>query len=590
MSNIDANGSRPSTIGRLLISFRFVWTQLVVYFFLVGWFVALNFLFMHASVSPLTMHIIDVFFFFFIVFGTLFLYRYMFSRGTMDEPHNVFQLFILIITVGSFFAFGWPNEHKFTTENHAFTELAVIFVLFMLSELAVALLLTAQKMEHELVATGQGIATSLFNTTKDAITEIKSQTGPIVAQLTDLRQNLNADKITESVSVLASVHEVGRAITILQDHRVQRMLVEEISKYAQSWAAFLQSCYGDSVLHDKLRFQCVQRFFANYLTTEIQNLGYDFASTSLKKRSIRIVSNDELFLVILRELMQTLIDGGNNVCVRVITNISPYDYYHWGRQYGRLGCHGFMDGYRNAIAELVRRQKGFERLFLLSSNYETQPSAANVGGLFLYPFKEIENQDDLVLLLVRDHGTAFADERDDEPQVVNRWKELGVLQNLVDDGRAVAVSDARFYGIVSKTVLGGKGWTLNQDNRVEIPRRAYDLVVRPVALLEHFERKYQSADGMRFGIIEGRDDLAPLPMRNPDYLMLGTRDNGIYMPILALSSNIVPNTDTMSLELFTSQADLEQIQDFWNKNWKESKSLADVRAAKGSRPAAPQTP
>ncbi len=152
------------------------------------------------------------------------------------------------------------------------------------------------------------------------------------------------------------------------------------------------------------------------------------------------------------------------------------------------------------------------------------------------------------------------------------------MQLLIDDKHAVARSDNRFYGIVDKSILAANGWVLNSEATVRRPQKAYDFIVCPVSFLEHFESKYQSANGMRFMAIEGKDDLAPLPVHNPDYLVLGTRNGGIFKPILAISSNVVPNTNTMSLELFTSRIELDLIQKFWNTSWSASKTLSEVRS------------
>ena len=135
--------------------------------------------------------------------------------------------------------------------------------------------------------------------------------------------------------------------------------------YGQGWAKFLQLADGKTGAHDKLRFECCQRFFKTYIEAELKDIGYEPKTETRAKQSIRVASDDNLYLATLKEMLNALSEAGNNVFVRVITNASPYDFYHWGESYGHLGRDEFMDKFRHSVADLVRKGKIYERVFLL---------------------------------------------------------------------------------------------------------------------------------------------------------------------------------------------------------------------------------
>lgn len=73
----------------------------------------------------------------------------LFVEGGSDLDGRL-QIFILVITVASFYAYGWPHQIPLKPFADWISELCVIMILFLLSELAVNLTLEARKITASL--------------------------------------------------------------------------------------------------------------------------------------------------------------------------------------------------------------------------------------------------------------------------------------------------------------------------------------------------------------------------------------------------------------------------------------------------------
>src|SRR6185295_12513697 len=65
------------------------------------------------------------------------------------DSTDIAHFVILAITITSLYAFGWPPEPTKESLHHAVSEQAIIFTLFLLSELAVALTARAHTIHRD---------------------------------------------------------------------------------------------------------------------------------------------------------------------------------------------------------------------------------------------------------------------------------------------------------------------------------------------------------------------------------------------------------------------------------------------------------
>ena len=73
------------------------------------------------------------------------------------------------------------------------------------------------------------IALQLDQTADAAVSRIKTETTPLAEILRKLTTQLQADKIAESVNILAAVSRIGRVASILTDRGAQQSLLEHLS-------------------------------------------------------------------------------------------------------------------------------------------------------------------------------------------------------------------------------------------------------------------------------------------------------------------------------------------------------------------------
>ena len=506
-----------------------------------------------------------------------------------NEQHATIQFFILLVTIGSFYAFGWPKDVKLANpaEVHAaFSEICVILVLYLLSELAAYLTLASTRVTSQLDATAGAMSSSLQSAATTAVEGIKKQTDPIATELEKLAQKLGAEQFGDAVQTLLGIAEVSRAVGFIKSAEMKQWFLKEIAKYAEAWAAFLDSVDDTSDVQSVLRFNCAKRLLTSYVSIEAKELGYD--STSKQRSptaSVNIVTNEQLYFQILTDMIATHSEAGIQVFAWAITNVTPYEFFHWGEKYGDYGSHPFMDGFRDAVGARVAAGQTYERLFLLHENVAKEASESETG-VALFPAIRIVKQNDLVLLRISEDGAPLPET--DIPKPVHLWKQLSnVWEHIVGKDSGEFPPEKLFYGIVPKTISDGLGWEMNKDTCVDKQgEKLGTFKVHPVPFLTHFQEKYQSLSGMHFHHIPDSTRLIAELENNPDCLILGLKEGDQHIPVIAISTNIVPNSDAMRMRIFTSKDELAHIHKFWKDTEAQWKSLEAFVAEVSSKAAA----
>jgi hypothetical protein len=470
-------------------------------------------------------------------------------------PHGTVQVFIVVITVASFYAFGWP--HKLVTEElaHSFSELCVILVLFLLAELAAYLTLTSE-----------GLATKLESVGTATVRSIEEKAEPISKKLEQLLDKLDLEKFSESIQTLSSISKIAEALS--SHPRVRDEVIGEIANYAETWARFLESplSYNDDQFN--LRLECCRRFFKTYLESE--RAGIEWRSKVNERPRPRIAADDRLYFEIMNQMLQAHSEadriGPSKMFAWAITNVSPLGFYHWGDRYGHFGRHPFMDQFRQTVGEIVKAGNTYQRLFLFFDGTEDQMAAEKATGIPLELLNRIADLDTKVLLLVS--TVKGAEPSDLPPRPMREWTEMGVWNDIWDcllAGREKFFPpDNLYYGIVEASVCQRMNWQIGELKQLEMDHALmHNYWIKPVKLLDHFEITYQSPGGMFVLPVRWKDPLDALPGGYPDCLILGRQIEQEYRPVIAIATHVDLESDSMRMQIFTSREDLEEIQRNW---------------------------
>ena len=154
--------------------------------------------------------------------------------------HLNIQLLILVITFASFYAFGWPKKMDAAHLTVAFSELSVILVLFLLSELAAYLTLGSERIARQLKHTGTEVNQEVQKAANDAVQGITSATTPVIAELRSIKEKIDPEKFHKSVEALEATSRVMESVKVISDAATKEMVLDRIGAYTQAWAAVLQ--------------------------------------------------------------------------------------------------------------------------------------------------------------------------------------------------------------------------------------------------------------------------------------------------------------------------------------------------------------
>jgi hypothetical protein len=301
------------------------------------------------------------------------------------------------------------------------------------------------------------------------------------------------------------------------------------------------------------------------MNAELSDLGWN-AYGGTRRQAVGITTIDGVYLEILNHMLQTqTANGSSNVFVWVITNVLPDGFYHWGQD-GQQGSYKIMDEFRAAVRKYVSGHQEYHRLFLLSDRLSRDTED---DGIYLRRANDVAALNKKVLLLV-------SEEKDDRPVESARdlsfWQHLGVAEEIVSRQEVNGNSKRTYYAIidesVSKRKIGPTGKKREISRRFEDKSGSY--FVKPVKLLDHFAKNYQWKEGaaandrpMFFKQIPNKEALRPLPAPYPDCMILGTKVDNDYQPVVAISTNLVLNSKTMKMRVFTSKDDLDNCKKFW---------------------------
>lgn len=494
--------------------------------------------------------------------GLLFIFAlpfiWSFLRKTNEERHSAVQLLILMITVVSLYAFGWPEDLSFEHLRHAVTELCVILLLFFLAELASYLTLASEAISSDIKNTAETV-----------------------------------------VSRLSGVSQMVAAVATLTEPATTQQVVTGVSSYAKAWAEFLEGVWSNPDQDRALRLESSRRFFQIYLEDERDGISYKVAG----RQRVRVTTRDILYFKILNGLLQMHRDAHstapNKAFAWGITNVPPVDFYHWGQEYGHLGPHAGMDEFRNTVKKLATVSE-YERLFLV---YDGAAKGSAIEKQIGIDIKHIDAvhawNKDLLLLVSRKKD---ADPADDEPMSVQDWTEIRawkyILRRLADplpEESVTPSSDDKFYGIFKADDLSA----LKTDMGVELSdvtiggvrpndTRNEEYSAKVVKLLDHFGTVYQSSHQLSFLTVHNKSTLDGL-FETPDCLILGTKRANKYYPVIAIGTHVDLAASTMQMEIFTDPADLQDLKAFWVRNSPNRKSIADILALSRNGREEPET-
>ena len=259
----------------------------------------------------------------------------LFVEGGSDLDGRL-QIFILVITVASFYAYGWPHQIPLKPFADWISELCVIMILFLLSELAVNLTLEARK-----------ITASLQDVEQNKIT-------PIRAELDKISEKLSVTDFSNAVGILKDISEFYHAIDGLKDIDSKRALVRRFSEYAGAWAGILQAAHGDKPDQNDLRIECFKLLFDSYLSKIIEDIHADTTE------HIQLPANTEFYFAALNIILDVFCkahtDQQREIFVWAVTNVLPAAFYHWGDEWGALGSSKPTDDFRESRVAFRRRR------------------------------------------------------------------------------------------------------------------------------------------------------------------------------------------------------------------------------------------
>jgi hypothetical protein len=182
------------------------------------------------------------------------------------------QLFVLSITIASFYAFGWPKEIESDHMQEPFAELAVILVFFLLAELAAHLTKEATRISEKIDTSANTAVAAISEATRTALGQFSR--------------------------VFDSVKPIG-------DEDIKEHVLERLSKYTLAWSGVLEPLTKDPISEaNRAKLSCILAFFNAYLDQEIRDLGW--TSSARPKKHIVMATNDDLYLNILKSVLKEL--------------------------------------------------------------------------------------------------------------------------------------------------------------------------------------------------------------------------------------------------------------------------------------------